>query len=314
MTRLIRSIHDVPPEARGGVLTIGNFDGVHLGHQALLAKVLSTARASGRPALVITFEPHPFEYFAGSELTIPRVTRFREKFELLSASGVDYLFLLNFNQSVACLSASEFTQHILGETLEAKELILGDDFHFGKGRTGNAAFLAAEGERLGFTVKTLPTYMLDGERVSSTRIRRALMAGDLETARLLLGRPFTLSGRVRPGAQLGRQWGFPTANIFLHRRLTPVSGIFTVLVHGLSDKPWPGVANVGTRPTVDGTRTLLEVHLHQFNRDIYGYDVRVEFCTKLREEERFPSIDILREHIAKDVEISHRYFKTRGLL
>jgi riboflavin kinase/FMN adenylyltransferase len=307
-------MHEVPAAARGSVATLGNFDGVHLGHQALLNRVLAEARARQLPSLVITFEPHPFEYFAGDQLTIPRLTRFREKFDLMSAMGIDYLMVLKFNQSLASLSASDFTQKILYESVGVKHLILGDDFHFGRGRTGNAALLKQAGLQLGFSVETLPTQAVGESRVSSTRVRAALKAGDLDGAKALLGRPFSLSGRVRLGAQLGRQWGFPTANIFLHRRLTPVSGIFTVLVHGLSDQPWPGVANVGTRPTVDGTRILLEVHLHHFNRNIYGQDVCVEFCQKLREEERFSSIDALREQIAKDVEVSSHYFKTLGLL
>lgn len=314
MTQLIRSWHEVPAALRGGVATIGNFDGVHLGHQALVSAVVAKAKAAGRPSVVITFEPHPFEFFSGENLAIPRITRFREKFKALAALKVDYVLVLKFNQSLAHLSASDFVKFLLGRALEIHALVIGDDFHFGRHRQGHFALLAEKGRLLGFTTEAMPTYLLAGERVSSTRVRQALMQGDIATANALLGRPFALEGRVRQGAQLGRQWGFPTANIFLHRRLTPVTGVFPVLVHGLGERPCPGVANVGTRPTVDGTRTLLEVHLHNFNRDIYGHYVSIEFCTKLRDEVRFSSIDALREQIANDVLASNDYFRTLGLL
>lgn len=314
MTHLIRSLNEVPPEARGGIATMGNFDGVHLGHQQLIRAVVNEAKKQGRPSVVVTFEPHPFEFFSGDELTIPRITRFREKFHALRALGCDYVLLLRFNQQLAEISASDFVDQLWVKALAVQGLIIGDDFHFGRNRAGNAALLASQGEAHGFSLKTMPTFLGEGERVSSTRVRAALVAGDLPAAAALLGRPFTLEGRVRRGAQLGRQWGFPTANIYLHRRLTPVKGVFTVKVHGLGEQPCPGVANVGTRPTVDGTRTLLEVHLHNFNRDIYGHDVSVEFCMKLRDEVRFSNLDALREQIANDVLASHDYFKRLGLL
>ncbi|HEU5280706.1 MAG TPA: bifunctional riboflavin kinase/FAD synthetase [Gammaproteobacteria bacterium] len=314
MTHLIRSLNQVPSRARGGVATMGNFDGVHLGHQALIRAVVEAAKRQGRPSVVVTFEPHPFEFFSGDKLTIPRITRFREKFRALSALGCDYVLLLKFNQELASISASDFVNQLWVQALAIQSLIVGDDFHFGRDRAGNIDLLVAEGKAHGFSAEAMPTFLLNGERVSSTRVRAALVAGDLAGAAALLGRPFTLEGRVRLGAQLGRQWGFPTANIYPHRRLTPVKGIFTVKVHGLAQHPLVGVANVGTRPTVDGTRTLLEVHLHDFNRNIYGHDVIVEFCTKLRDEVRFSNIDALREQIANDVLASHDYFKRLGLL
>lgn len=313
MTHLIRSLNEVPRAALGGIATMGNFDGVHLGHQALIREVVQEAKAAACPSVVITFEPHPFEFFSGEALTIPRITRFREKFHALRALGCDYVLLLKFNQALASINASDFVDALWVKALKVKGLIIGDDFHFGQARAGNLALLQAKGDHHGFTVRAVPTYLRDGERVSSTRVRAALQAGDLSLAARLLGRPFSLEGRVRHGAKLGRAWGFPTANIYLHRRLTPVKGVFTVKVHGLGERAEVGVANVGTRPTVDGTRTLLEVHLHDFNRDIYGHDVRVEFCTKLRDEVRFSSLDALRQQIANDVMASHDYFKGLGL-
>lgn len=314
MAHLIRGLTDIPQGAKGGVVTLGNFDGVHLGHQQLLKAVVEKAKAAGLPSVVITFEPHPFEYFSANALTIPRITRFREKFHALAAMGCDYILVLKFNQALASLSASDFAERVLVHSLGVKAVVIGDDFHFGRDRAGNFEVLEVIGQQKGFTVAAMPTWQAEAERVSSTRVRHALMAGELQQAQRLLGRPFSLEGRVRLGRQLGRQWGFPTANIFLHRRLTPVKGVFTVLVHGLGEKPCPGVANVGTRPTVDCTRTLLEVHLHAFNRDIYGHYVRIEFCTKLREEVRFDNLDALREQIAKDVKDSDDYFKKAGWL
>jgi riboflavin kinase/FMN adenylyltransferase len=314
VTHLIRSLNEVPRQAQGGVATMGNFDGVHLGHPALIRAVVDAAKQQGRPSIVVTFEPHPFEFFSGDQLTIPRITRFREKFHALRDLGCDYVLLLKFNQSLANISASDFVDQLWVQALGVHGLIIGDDFHFGRNRAGNMALLAEKGKAHGFSVQAMPTFLLNDERVSSTRVRAALVAGDLAAAAALLGRPFTLEGRVRLGAQLGRQWGFPTANIYLHRRLTPVRGVFTVKVHGLADHPLVGVANVGTRPTVDGTRTLLEVHLHDFNRNIYGHDVVVEFCMKLRDEVRFSNLEALREQIANDVLASHDYFKRLGLL
>lgn len=314
MAHLIRALTDIPLAARGCVVTLGNFDGVHLGHQQLLNTVVAKAKQAGLPSVVMTFEPHPFEFFAEKALAIPRITRFREKFHALADTGCDYVLILKFNQQLASLSASDFALRVLVQALAAKAVIIGDDFHFGRGRTGDVHVLRALGLSHGFTVDAMPTWKAEQARVSSTLVRQALMAGQLDRASALLGRPFSLEGRVRLGQQLGRQWGFPTANIFLHRRLTPVKGVFTVLVHGLGDKPWPGVANVGTRPTVDGTRTLLEVHLHEFSRDIYGHYVRIEFCTKLRDEVRFENLDALREQIANDVKESNDYFKKAGWL
>lgn len=311
-TKLIRALYNIKPEQRGGVLTIGNFDGVHVGHQQLVAAAVKKAAELGKPSLVMTFEPHAFEFFARDEVTIPRLTRLREKYFALAECGADNILILNFNQSLAKLSASEFVTKIIHESLQPKHIIVGDDFHFGRERQGDFRLLKEMGEELGFTVEAMPTVLIDGERVSSTRVRKALAAGDHQLAKGLLGHAYTMLGRVGRGDQRGRQFGFPTANIYLHRKLTPVRGVYTVLMHGLGDKPLPGVANIGVRPTVDGTRTLLEVHLLDFNRDIYGRYVKVEFCEKLRDEVRFSSLDLLKEQIAKDVAAARDYF--RGVL
>lgn len=311
---LIRSLYNIKPTHQGGVVTIGNFDGVHLGHQALIARAVEKGRQMGVPVTVMTFEPHPFEFFAKEGVATARLTRLREKFSALAACGVDNVLVMEFNQLLADLSASEFAQHILRDHLKACHVVVGDDFHFGRKRQGDFTMLAEMGKQHGFTAEHMPTLKIDGERVSSTRIRHVLAQGDHQLANRLLGRPYTMQGRVRPGEQLGRQWGFPTANIFLHRALTPVKGIFTVLVHGVADRPWPGAANLGIRPTVNGTRTLLEVHLLDFQKEIYGSYVEVEFCEKLREEERYPTIELLKEQIAKDVAVSREYFQKQGML
>jgi riboflavin kinase/FMN adenylyltransferase len=312
--RLIRSLTNLTPAGQGGVVTIGNFDGVHLGHQALLKKTVERARELGVPSLVMTFEPHPFEFFGRGNTTIPRLTRLREKFRALAATGIDNVLVMPFNHELASKSASDFVREYIFESLRPVHIVVGDDFHFGHDRQGDIELLNEMGDQLGFSASAMPTLFIDGERVSSTRVRKVLREGDHQVARKLLGRPYSMQGRVRPGDQLGRQWGFPTANIFLHRAMTPLTGIYTVLVHGVADHPWPGAANLGVRPTVDGTRTLLEVHLLDFHQEIYGRYVEVEFCEKLREEERFPSIELLKEQIAKDVAVSRDYFRKQGLL
>lgn len=310
-TKLIRSTYNIRKAHQNGVITIGNFDGVHLGHQALLAQTVKTARAMGVPAIVVTFEPHAFEFFGRENLTIPRLTRMREKFYHLAKSQVDAVLILPFNQQLAELSASDFVDQILHQGLQPQHILVGDDFRFGHQRKGDFNLLAKKGAELGFGVERMPSFLLDNERVSSTFVRQALAQGNHALVNRLLGRPYSMLGRVRRGDQLGRQLGFPTANIFLHRRLTPVKGIYTVYMHGIAEHPWPGVANVGTRPTVAGTRTLLEVHLLDFNRDIYGWDVEVEFCKKWRDEVRYPNLNLLQEQIAKDVAVAVNYFKTK---
>jgi riboflavin kinase/FMN adenylyltransferase len=311
-TKLIRSLYNIAAAQQGTVLTMGNFDGVHLGHQQLIAQTVAQAEARGVSSTVVTFEPHAFEYFAGQNVTIPRLTRLREKFLSLAACGIDNVIILPFNQLLANQSASDFIAQ-MAAALHPVHMVVGDDFRFGQGRSGDFALLQQLGDELGFTAESLPTVMVEGERVSSTRIRKALAAGDLGLAKQLLGRAYSMMGRVRHGDKLGRQLGFPTANIFLHRKLTPVRGIYTVLMHGIADHPWRGAANIGTRPTVDGTRTLLEVHLLDFHRDIYGRYVQVEFCEKLRDEQRYANLEILKAEIANDVAATQDYFNQRGV-
>lgn len=311
--KLIRSFYNVTPEIKGGVITLGNFDGVHLGHQALLRKVLEEAKARGVPPVVVTFEPHPFEFFDHNNLAIPRLTRLREKFSALSQYGVENVLILKFNQALAKITASEFVT-MLYAYLKPIHIVIGDDFRFGHNRQGDFDLLCEKGATLGFSAEALPTWTVQNERVSSTRVRQALAEGNHLLAKQLLGRPYSMLGRVRQGDQQGRIWGFPTANIFLHRKLTPVQGVYTVYMHGIAQRPWPGVANVGIRPTVGGTRCLLEVHLLNFDEEIYGRYVEVEFCEKLREEVRYPNIELLKAQIAKDVIAAKNYFKKNGAL
>ncbi len=308
MTRLIRSLKGIPEEARGGVVTIGNFDGVHLGHQALIARMQEKAKHLAGPTTVITFDPHPQEFFSKDRVTVPRMMRLREKFAALRAASVDNVFIIPFNQQVAEMPAEVFVEQILVQGLGVKHLVIGDDFHFGYQRKGNFNMLMTLGAIYGFSVEAMSTLLIEEDRVSSTRIRAALARGQLELAETLLGHPYTMLGRVSHGDKLGRELGFPTANIHLHRELTPLHGIYTVYVHGLADHPLPGVANIGSRPTIDGTTTLLEVHLLNFDQDIYGAYVAVEFCHKVRDEERLPNLEILKEYIASDVAIAKAYF------
>ncbi|HEX7029979.1 MAG TPA: bifunctional riboflavin kinase/FAD synthetase [Gammaproteobacteria bacterium] len=296
---IIRDRSNLRPEHRGSAATIGNFDGVHIGHQAILSELRKQALMRGVPAVVVTFEPTPREYFA-PESAPARLTDFREKCEMLDYHGMDRMLVLHFDAGLAALSAERFVREILVEGLGIEYLVIGDDFRFGKDRAGDFALLQAAGERDGFEVAATPTQTYQGERVSSTRVREALAGGDLELAQELLGRRYRMSGRVVPGDRIGRQLGFPTANLQRPGRL-PLGGIFLVRVYGLDDEPRYGMASVGTRPTVNGTRDLVEVYLFDFDRDIYGEHIEIEFLDKLREEERFPDLESLREQIRLDV-------------
>lgn len=308
---LIRGLHNLKPSHRGCVATIGNFDGVHLGHQAVLGQLAEQADKLGLPAVVITFEPQPLEFFRPLEAK-PRLTRFREKIHALRRYAVDRVLCLQFNQAFASLSAQEFIQKILLDGLDIRYLVVGDDFRFGKQRVGDFELLQQTGVQQGFQVVRMHTFDIDGSRVSSTRIRQALVDGDLHTAEKLLGRPYRMLGRVAHGDKRGRTIGFPTANIHLHRQATPVQGVFAVEMFGIEGEPIPGVANVGTRPTVDGSRSLLEVHLFDFNRDIYGCYVNVNFVQKIREERKFDSFAELKLQIQRDAEQARSFFAQRG--
>ncbi len=305
---LIRGLHNMRPSHHGCVATIGNFDGVHLGHQAVIGQLAEKADAVGLPAAVITFEPQPREYFL-PQFAPPRLTRFREKIEALRRYAVRRVLCLAFNRKLAEMSAEEFIRRILVDGLGVKYLVVGDDFRFGRDREGTFKHLQAAGEQYGFQVVNMHTFSVEGERVSSTRVRLALEQGQLDEAVRLLGRDFRMSGRVAHGEKLGRKLGFPTANIFLHRKAAPLQGIFVVEVYGLDKEPWPGVASLGTRPTVDGTRTILEVHLFDFDEQIYGRHIQVSFLHKLRDEEKYDSLTALKAQIQKDVDAAQAYFE-----
>ena len=290
------------------VLAIGNFDGVHLGHAALVRQLADAAvRLQSVPA-VLTFEPHPREFFVPASAPA-RLTTLREKLELLGDSGASQAMICPFNAAFAALSADEFIERVLVRSLQVKHLIIGDDFRFGRGRVGDFAMLQAAGTRFGFTVETMPSVTVDGERVSSSAVRAALAAGEMERAARLLGRPYIIDGRVAHGDKIGRQLGFATANIRIKHNPLPMTGVFAVEVSGLGEMPLPGVANLGIRPTVGGTRPLLEVHLFDFNRDIYGAHISVRFVHKLRCEQRFPNLDALKAQIAADAASARAFFK-----
>ena len=307
---LIRGLHNLRPRHRGCVATIGNFDGVHLGHQAVLGQLAERAAELNLPAVVITFEPQPREYFAHGAVP-PRLSRFREKVQALRRYSVARVLCLRFDEALANMPAAEFVRHLLVEGLAVRYVVVGDDFRFGKGRHGTFAMLQEAGLAHGFQVAAMRTFNVDGVRVSSTRVREALAADDLAAAEKLLGRSYRMCGRVVHGDERGRSIGYPTANIHLHRQSSPVSGVYAVEVFGLDKEPLAGVANVGTRPTVGGTQSRLEVHLLDFDQDIYGRYVHVDFLRKLRPEHRFESIEELVAQIHKDAAAAREFHVER---
>ena len=287
--------------------TIGSFDGIHFGHQAVIGQLAEKAAELGLPSLLISFEPQPMEYFLPAKAPA-RLTRLREKLQALRRFSVEQVLSLSFNRALAEMPAEAFIKDILIDALKIKYLVVGDDFCFGKDRKGDFAMLQQAGEQFGFQVVNMHTFSIDDERVSSTRIREALEAGALDEAERLLGREYRMSGRVVHGEKLGRELGFPTANIELHRRATPLQGIFVVEVFGLEGEPLPGVASLGTRPAVGGSKAILEVFLFDFDQDIYGRHLQVGFLKKLRDEENFDSLEALTEQIQKDVDQAKAYF------
>lgn len=305
--KIIRGLYNLRPQHQACVATIGNFDGVHLGHQAVLGQLAEKADALGLPLVVVTFEPQPQEFFR-PEVSPPRLTRFREKVQALRRYAVDHVLSLRFDAAFSCQSPDEFIQHLLVDGLAVRYLVVGDDFRFGKDRQGDFARLRVAGQEHGFEVVSMHTFMLDGERVSSTRVREALGKGDLNEAEKLLGRIYRMSGRVAHGDKRGRTIGFPTANIHLHRKAIPLRGVYVVELYGIAGEPLAGVANLGTRPTVDGMRTLLEVHIFDFERDIYGAHVHVDFLHKLRDEQRFADFEALKAQIVCDAAQARDYF------
>lgn len=301
---LVRGLHNLRPRHRGCVATIGNFDGVHAGHQAILKRLRSHSARMELPGCVVIFEPQPREYFAPNAAP-PRLTRLRDKLMLLEAEGVDRVLCLAFNRRLRELSAEEFVQQVLIDGLGVKHLEVGDDFRFGCDRSGDFAFLQGSGERHGFTVEAANTVAESGDRISSTRLRQVLADGDFELAERLLGRPFSISGRVMYGQQLGRTLGAPTANVQLKRLHAPLKGVFRVSAV-LDEDPFKGshqgVANIGMRPTVEGDgQPHLEVHLLDFKGNLYGRHLTVIFHEKLRDEQRFDSLDALQAAITADI-------------
>lgn len=284
---------------RGSVVCIGAFDGVHRGHQAVLAHVRARATLLGATPAAISFEPIPREFFA-PDAAVPRLASAREKIERLRACGIERLLLLRFDAKLAAMPAEVFIEHVLVRRMTAREIWVGEDFRFGHRRGGDVALLGRMGETYSFGVETLPPVELDGERVSSSRIRALLGANQFEAAARLLGRPFAMGGHVVRGLQLGRRLGYPTANLRLGRRVSPVRGIFAVRVHGVGAAARAGVASLGVRPTVNGTEPLLEAHLFDFDGDLYGRRITVEFVAKLRDEEKFPDLDALVRQIDID--------------
>jgi riboflavin kinase/FMN adenylyltransferase len=306
--KLIRGLYNLTRPILASAVTIGNFDGVHRGHQLVISQLKQVAEVTSLPTVVIIFEPQPIEYFAPDKAP-KRLARFREKIAYLKAQRIDYLLCLHFDQKLAAQSAEDFVQQILVSSLNTKHLVIGDDFHFGKNRQGNFQFLKDNCERFGFMVDETETLMIEGERVSSTRIRESIQQGDFEKAAELLGRPYSLSGRIAHGQKLGRKLGYPTINIKTGDKTLIVKGIFAVNVKGLDNRVLEGVASIGTRPTVNGVDTILEVYIIDFDRDVYGYSVEVNFLHKIRNEEKFDSLEELAAHIAQDTEKAKAFFK-----
>jgi len=291
------------------VLTIGNFDGVHQGHRALLARLKDTATQANLLPAVLTFEPHPREFFA-PESAPARLSTLREKLELMADEGVELAYVGRFNAQFAALSAEDFIDRILIDTLRVKHLIVGDDFNFGADRRGNFALLRESGKRHGFEVAAVGSVIVADERVSSSGVRSALAEGRLEHAAALLGRPYSIDGRVVHGKKIGRQLGFATANIRIKHAKPALTGVFAVEVGGLPGGPHQGVANLGVRPSVNELlHPLLEVHLFDFSDDIYGRHLNVRFLHKLRSEARFPNLEALKAQIALDIVSARNYFK-----
>jgi len=304
----------IPEQAdTAAVLTIGNFDGVHLGHQALLSLLTDKARALGLPAVVLTFEPHPREYFSPADAPA-RLASLREKLLLLAAAGVDRCHVCRFDARFAAQPAQAFIDDILVRGLDVRHLFIGDDFRFGARRQGNFAMLRDAGAAGGFGVESMPTLAVAGERVSSSAVRAALAEGDLAHAARLLGRPYSIAGQVSHGQKLGRQLGFPTANIQMKHRRPALGGVYVVSVEGLASGPVAGVANIGLRPTATANgRARLEVHLFDWARDCYGAHIRVHFLHRLRAEQKFPSLDALRAQIALDSQTARDWLAANPL-
>ena len=306
---LIRGLHNLREHHRGCVATIGAFDGVHLGHQAVVRALIAKARAMDLPSTVIVFEPLPREFFAPKQAPA-RIQSFREKAASLEQLGVDRLLRVRFDRGFSRMTAEDFIQRIFVDGLGVQFLMVGDDLRFGNGREGDFRMLQDWGDRHGYTVERSETLEVEGERVSSTRIRGVLAEGDFALAERLLGRPYSITGKVIYGRQLGRQIGSPTANLELHRLRAPLSGVYVSEVSGVAAHLWPAVANVGTRPTVnDSIKANLEVHLLDFHGNLYGKTIEVQFRQAVRPEQKFDSLDALTAQISRDIATTRQFFE-----
>ncbi|MGH8292623.1 MAG: bifunctional riboflavin kinase/FAD synthetase [Gammaproteobacteria bacterium] len=310
---LIRGLANLKPRHRGCAASIGNYDGVHLGHQQVLRELVTQARRRGVPAAVVVFEPAPLEYLEPDKAPA-RLMNLREKVQALAACGVDRLLCLRFNAALAQMVAAEFIERVLVRGLGVRHLVVGDDFRFGRDRGGDLATLQAAGAERGFEVQSLPGLLRTGARVSSTRIRACLAAGNLQLAAELLGGPYSLSGRVMHGEKLGKALGFPTANIALKRRVAPVNGIFVAAVRALDGATRYGAAYVGKRPAAGGRETRLEVFIFDFKGELYGRHLRVELLHQLRDDAQFGSLEALKAQMAQDVAAARAWLKQRALV
>jgi riboflavin kinase/FMN adenylyltransferase len=287
-------------------LAIGNFDGVHLGHQALLKRLITTAQSQNLKSVVMTFEPHPREFFTPDQAPT-RLTSLREKLELFAEAGVEQVYVCRFNSRFAKITAEDFMQTIMRDALNAQSVLVGQDFRFGAGRKGTVA----DFEATGFNLVNLPNVEYDGQRVSSTVVREALAKGDLDKAATLLGRPYSISGKVVHGDKLGRKLGYPTANVHIRHDRPPLLGVYAVKLEGLPGGELSGVASLGVRPTLkDNGKPVLEVHLFDFNQEIYGTHVRVKFLHKIRDEMKFADLDILKRWMIADEQAAREYLRT----
>ncbi len=299
MTFLFRDVAGPAVSPRGCVACVGAFDGLHLGHQALIRHTLARANALDADSAVLAFEPIPREFFLGAKAPA-RVASWRDRFERLRSAGVDHVGMLRFNAALASMEAEAFVEQVLVRRLAVREVWTGADFRFGRGRRGDLAMLKTLGERFAFTANSIDTHHHAGERVSSSAIRAALADGDLHTASHLLGRPYSIANRVVRGKQLGRTLGYPTANLRLAGVRPALGGIYATWVHGVGTAPWPSVSSLGTRPTVNGVEPLLEAHLFDFDGDLYGQRIEVEFVAKLRDEEKFADLPALVVQMDRD--------------
>ncbi|MGI9270287.1 MAG: bifunctional riboflavin kinase/FAD synthetase [Woeseiaceae bacterium] len=311
--RLIRHLSDLPfADLRAGsVVTIGAYDGLHLGHERLLESVRIAAKTHALPSIVMSFEPTPREFFA-ADRPPARLMRFREKFEALADHGIDFFYCPRFDARMRDIASDEFIRRILVHGLSARHIVVGDDFRFARRREGNIEILRGAGAALEYDIEETPSVVVNGVRVSSTAIREALHAGELRQAAALLGREYRMSGSVVMGQQLGRTLGFPTANVDIRRRQSAVMGIFAVRVHGAADRPLDAVASVGTRPTFDGVKPLLEVHIFDFNEEIYGEYIHVDFVSRLRSEIKYDQVDELVAQMHRDADNARSILATNA--